>query len=635
MGIVMRYRLAALICFFSLFLQTFSLFGEEVFVIDRYQVDMEVMKNNAYGIIEKIDLDFSERRHGIIRKIPLTFDKGIVRISDIDVPGFKFEVEQDKEQAFIRIGSGETFVEGPVSYTISYTYDVGADRLRSMDEFYHNIIGDQWDTTIAEVEFHITMPKSFDGGKVNCTSGPYGSTDNSNVEWNVRGNTISGRSLKSLSNYEALTVALPLPEGYWEGAVMHRPAGWELFQILGYPLYALALIAAFLIWFLFGRDKKLYPTVQFEPPDGLNPSQIGFIVDGEVQSIDVTSLIFYWANKGFLEIEEETESEGKKKKGLILTKTGEINKDAEKYEKKLFDKLFYKREQASTEDLGNPFYKAAGEVMISIAKSMSGKRKQAIYKKSNPLIVFLTGVLAALPLISVVSEGFCYLLGTVGDGISAGAPVAIVPAVAGILLAGHIVNIMSPGRKRSVIIYTLVYFVLAALIGFFIIFFGRLSLIKYLIALLSCVLIAMFITLMSKRTEYGSYILEKVLGFREFIKTVEKERLEALFEADPSYYFNILPYALVMNLSDQWASRFSEIPIDHPSWYKSFGDKRFDSKDFSRDLSDRFSSVTGSIVAPSTSSGSSGSFGGGGSSGGSSSGGSSGGGSGGGGGNSW
>ena len=138
-------------------------------------------------------------------------------------------------------------------------------------------------------------------------------------------------------------------------------------------------------------------------------------------------------------------------------------------------------------------------------------------------------------------------------------------------------------------------------------------------------LIASFFTsIMSKRTEYGDRMLELVLGFREFIKEAEKDKLETLFATNPSYFYNILPYAMVLGLSSQWSSHFEDLAVPPPTWYRGNRYDRFNTRSFEKDLSRSFNSLSSSMNSTP-----------GGSSGGSSSGGSSGGGAGGGGGSSW
>ncbi|MDY0132368.1 MAG: DUF2207 domain-containing protein [Desulforegulaceae bacterium] len=363
--------------FFIIFSSSFL--SAEDFTIKNYQVDMVVHENNSYDIVETIDVYFLRERHGIFRNLPRYFDSNPIKITNISVDGFKKTITKTNTDLIIKIGSADTYVNGNLRYIISYTYNVGKDFLPDMDEFYHNLIGTQWDTSIEAASFVIKLPKAFNANDVNCTSGVYGSKDNSNVKWEVKNNTITGKILKPLNKNEGLTIALPLPESYWVDAVKHRESGWLFFTVFGYPLYILVIILSFILWYLKGRDTKLFPSVQFEPPEGMTPSEIGYVIDGVVDDKDVTSLILYWADKGFLEI-EEVKSGFMSKKTLELIKIAEPGPDARDYERHIFKKLFSNSTdgRVSTKDLTDSFYKTISWAQSAITENFTRNKETAI-----------------------------------------------------------------------------------------------------------------------------------------------------------------------------------------------------------------------------------------------------------------
>lgn len=122
-----------------------------------------------------------------------------------------------------------------------------------------------------------------------------------------------------------------------------------------------------------------------------------------------------------------------------------------------------------------------------------------------------------------------------------------------------------------------------------------------------------------KRSEYGRMILEKILGFRKFLETAEKERLEALLEENPNYFYNILPYAQVLNITDKWANKFQGIEVDKSPYYTGYTD--LNSYSMVRIISANMNSVSDTVGSHNTSS-SDGGFSGGGFSGGGTGGGS-------------
>ena len=132
-----------------------------------------------------------------------------------------------------------------------------------------------------------------------------------------------------------------------------------------------------------------------------------------------------------------------------------------------------------------------------------------------------------------------------------------------------------------------------------------------------------FFSISLKRTDFGIDIIEKIVGFKNFLNVSEKDSINQLANDDPEYFYNILPFAYVLGVSDTWINKFESISLEPPSWYQSSAGY------FSADtFSHSFSSVMRSVNSSATSAPSS-------SSSGSSGGGSSGGGSGGGGGGSW
>ncbi len=600
--------------------------GAEYFVIKNYDIQMKVKANNSYEISETIDVEFSQERHGIFRSLPVRFKDHPVKISGISVPGWKSTVEKDSYEWSIRIGDAKVWVNGAQEYVIKYTYDVGADNQPEMDEFYHNLVGLEWPVEIESVSFRITMPADFDASKLNFTSGEYGSTDNTGVEWTVNGRTITGQTTRPLGAYEGVTAALPLPEGYWKDAAVHREPGDLLFTVLGYPLFILTLLGSFLLWLRYGRDKKLYPSVEFQPPEGMNPAEIGYVIDGSVDAEDVTSLIIYWAQQGCLEIEEDLVERKvlKDKKILVLVKKTELPETAHQYEKTLFAELFSygSNGRVMPEDLEYRFNAAVIDAQLEIEESFKKNPDRAIYDKGNSIWRAMVFLFSALPIMSILYQGFVATFGSFAFALL-GLPFSMFLVVPTNMI-GSALSVRT-GSSKGKILFAMGFggFAFLFLGVMFVFSGGAISFLKYLAAIGSGFGSGIFVAIMKRRTKYGDRMLEKTLGFREFIKTAEKDKLEELFEENPAYFYDILPYAMVLNLTDIWGNHFEGIAVEPPDWYRSHHRGGFRTAVFASTLTTNFTSVTNAMTSSQSSSSSS--F----------SGGSSGGGSGGGGGGSW
>jgi uncharacterized membrane protein YgcG len=72
-----------------------------------------------------------------------------------------------------------------------------------------------------------------------------------------------------------------------------------------------------------------------------------------------------------------------------------------------------------------------------------------------------------------------------------------------------------------------------------------------------------------RRTELGNRIMEPLLGFRGFLEAAEKDRINLLVEENPHYFYNVLPYAMVLGVTDKWARGFEQIAVPPPDWYRS------------------------------------------------------------------
>ena len=102
-----------------------------------------------------------------------------------------------------------------------------------------------------------------------------------------------------------------------------------------------------------------------------------------------------------------------------------------------------------------------------------------------------------------------------------------------------------------------------------------------------------------------------MLGFKKFIETAEKHRLQSLVEKEPQYFYNVLPFAYLFGISDKWIKKFEGIMNIQPDWYSG---EHFNSHSF-RHFSDSMKSVsvpTTTNGGISTSSGGGGGFSGGG-----------------------
>ena len=99
--------------------------------------------------------------------------------------------------------------------------------------------------------------------------------------------------------------------------------------------------------------------VEFEPPDGIRPGQLGTLIDEQANLLDVTATIIDLAVRGFILIQEVPGEDGKHKPDYRLTDLGKSRAELRPYEVMLLDSLF---ETGSVVELSDLKYKFSAKL---------------------------------------------------------------------------------------------------------------------------------------------------------------------------------------------------------------------------------------------------------------------------------
>lgn len=199
-------------------------------------------ENNTVTQTERITVDFAVPSRGIYRVLPVALwvEKDTAdgpqemayraRVRDLAVTGegqtAGAPVETDTEDGFysIRIGDEDTWLTGVQTYELTFTYDIGDDRVAAYDELFYSLNGGRWDAPIEDFRFSFTFEKPLtqeQKGALALYSGSYGGKGNeAGVSGAWDGNTFSGAAGRTLYPGEAVTLYARLPEGYFTGERM-------------------------------------------------------------------------------------------------------------------------------------------------------------------------------------------------------------------------------------------------------------------------------------------------------------------------------------------------------------------------------------------------------------------------------
>ena len=606
--------------------------GAEYYTTQAFDVTMDVRNDNSFLMKEEIQVTFTEPRHGIYRYIPLSgtaysqVDGQVVeqkyqmKVDQVRVEGYELNTYTENGNLVMQIGSPDYYVDGSQTYVISYRVRLFDDGISQYDSLYYNVLPFGWGTSIDSAEIRIQMPKEFDQNKAEFLVGGYGSVSDDRIRWSAAGTSIQGTLQGPLQLGEGVTFRVVLPEGYFVGEMNNNWAlALMLLLMVAVPLFS------FLLFLFFGRDPRVVRTVEFYPPEGISPAEVGYIVDGMVDQKDLVSLVIYFAEKGYLTIEELED------KSFVLRKEKELPETAKTYEYTFFDGLFKEGDSVMLEDLKGEFYSSYQASGTQLRSHFGRKKETRVFTHSSLGARSLGTLLMLIPLAAGLFLGAVYAMNSGEFGLL-GLPGLF------LVLAGYLVMIIGHDKRDA---GTLRRYRLTLIVGGILTSLGFLVLAGFMLLALELPLgilslVASFISFvftlrMKQRTRWSAEILGKILGFKEFIRTAELPRIQKLVDENPSYFYDVLPYAYVLGLSDRWAKKFEGIAMEPPVWYNGSGNTLFNTWVFMNAFNGFSRSMASSMVPP-TPKGGDGGLGGGGFSGG---GGFGGGGFGGGGGGSW
>lgn len=545
-----------------------------------FNTDIVVREDQSYEVTEHIGVNFLQARHGIYRYIPY---KGVVYTAGTDggyqaVPYYAevsdvkisedFTRDTSNGSKVFKIGSEYSSMTGPKEYQIHYIFTPSVQEKGYHDAAY-NVIPGQWQNPIPEgSRFSVTFPKEFNRNDLRFYYGAYGETKDAreilNISWS--GNTMTGILKTGLELGEGITFRVPMKAGYFTNTDRLSFLPWLL---LG-PGVVIFLIILFL-FLRFGRDEQMIPSIQFRPPDGLDSAAVGYIIDGKAQDKDLLSLIIYWADKGYLRIEELADHE------LCLYKLSDLPADSPNYQHTIFNKLFHNGEERKIKDLE---YKFAGTLDTAKSQLQNFFKKQGedmLYTHSSKIARWISAALCTLPIGWFIIADGIYSYITLRRGV-----LYILLWV--LLLAGVLIfckNIDAWYAKAAVsrkgtaaVTLTVCFLSMAVYTGSYVVRVRQREIFHYVWVLVLLLLMTGAMVLMTgfmkRRTSKCIEWMGCLAGLRDFIETAELERMNELAKTDPQWFYHIIPYAYVFGLSDVFAEKLKSLALPAPQWYAPY-----------------------------------------------------------------
>jgi len=599
-----------------------------------YLSDISVQEDGSMLVQETIRVRAEGRsiRRGIYRDFPTTYKD---RLGNNYRVGFDLlEVSRDGRpedhhtkslQNGVRIYIGNKnrhLTNGIYTYEIVYRTNRQLGFFDKHDELYWNVTGNDWAFAIDRASASVSLPPGVPPDVIvtQAYTGPYGSKGGNYVSEIGDDGVVHFETTRSLGHREGLTIVVGWPKGHVQEPAAADNLGYLLRdnRHLVAGLFGMLVLLGFyfVIWRLLGRDPAAGVIIpRYKPPEGFSPAAMRFIRRmGYDDKTFVTALV-NMAVSGLITIQENAGN-------YTLIKNGDIQGiSLAPGERQLFNKLFAKGRHLTLEQTNHS----------TISKAL--KAHEASLERNYEKLYFATNS-------GWVVIGVLITLATSAAAVSVVPVKEPLPAVLFLLfwITVWTLAVIGLGQKAfnawrrvssvtdlpGVFPYTLMFAVFMFFECMALWFLSQLAAVGIVVVPLSLAAVNfLFYHLLKAPTRAGRRLLDKLDGFRLYLDVAESEALDFSHppEKTPSLFEQYMPYALALDLEQQWGEQFTQVFAEtrtqqagySPRWYRGSSWRPDNLSGFTSSLGASMSSaVSSSSTAPGSSSGG----GGGGSSGG-------------------
>ncbi len=486
--------------------------------IERFEAELYLGTDDRFEVIEKIAYDFgAEQRHGIYRDIPIAYERAgaadyrirvdVQDVTDESGTARPHQVRSSGRSLRVRIGDPNRTVTGKQHYWIRYQVERAYLYFEDHDELYWNATGHFWDVPMQVASAIVYLPEGVasDAVEHGCFAGPHGSVTRACSIAPTPG-ALWFRTERRLAAKEGLTVVVGLPKG-----VLVEPSAWARFwSRVGDYLSVWALLPMIAL----GGMVHLYRTQGRDPAGGaaipVRYEPPDGLTPAEVGTVVDESVDLLDITSTILDLAV---------RGYLRIE--EIEGDGFLFLKKSDYRLVKLREPEGNlrrheSMLLNRLFGADDQVLIS-------SLKDEFYQHLPEIEEVLYD--------EVSREGRYF------------------PT--------------SPRKVRRIWFGAGIALCVAAVFSLAVQVVPKAA-----IPLgLSGAVLLLFARAMPRRTRRGRRAYEEILGFKEFVGRVDRDRLERLGRTDPSLFEKALPYAIVLGVADAWAEAFADLYTQSPTWY--------------------------------------------------------------------
>jgi hypothetical protein len=602
-----------------------------------YHSDIRVQQDGSLLVRETIRVRSTgvKIHHGIYRDFPTRYkdqmgNRYVVNFEIVEVSRDgqpeKFHVQDQGNGKRIYFGDERVVLPpGEYSYALVYTANREIGFFADHDELYWNVTGTGWLFPIAHASATVTLPENIAVSSLGMDgfTGPQGARGKAFTSSIGTGPAVSFVCTLSLPAGEGFTLVVSWPKGY-----IQEPSGATRLRyflednrptLVGAAGLLLVLLYYVIVWFWVGRDPDKSTILPiYEAPAGVSPAAMRYLVRMGFDNKTFAAAVIDMAVKKFLSIKEHDgvftllRTSGDKKLLAPEESAAAVT---------LFGKPSGNDDDAVDERPGRrsavvlkPNNGALRNAVTAVKKSLH-EAEDKIYFVANqrymiPGLVLSAGVLGAMS--AAESGDRQYVLGFLCVWLSVWSIAvfflvrAAVQLWRGVQAGGSMARDLKKQARNSTLFA--LPFAAAEIVALCVLAWATsVWVLLILVTLVGTNLL--FHRWLKTPTSAGRDLLDKIEGFRMFLRAVDGDRLNRLTPPDrtPELFEKYLPYAVALDCEQAWAQQFSaelenarQTTGYSPSWYVGSHAFTVNAAFFSGSFS---SAIAASASTPGTSSG--------------------------------
>jgi hypothetical protein len=579
-------------------------------------------------------------RHGIYRDFPTRYtDRAGNRYSVLfEIAGLRrdgrpepYHTEDAKNGVRVYFGSSSyDLPAGEHTYEFEYRTNRQLGFFRDHDELYWNVTGNGWKFSIDAATATVLLPPEV-RNRVTGMEGYTGYQGEKGKAYTAGRDDDGNPVFRAvhLAPNQGLTIVVTWPKGLIAEPTAAQKRAWFIADNKAEIVGLGGLVAVFLfhlvVWAMVGRDPRHGTIVPlYEPPDNMSPAAVRFLERMGFDEKTFTCAIIGLAAKGYLTIEQDESKTYKLiRKGKAPSESG-LSAEERALAKVLF-------EDGSPLVLTNSKHALLTRASKGLENSLHAAMEK-IYFVTNGrylwpgILMSIAAIVGMIGLRGGSQLPVAIFMSVWLTGWSFGV-YALMNSVVRAWRSAHTEGVLGAGQAGFLTLFS-IPFVIGELIGLGVLLVSCGLVASAIIALVISTNI-LFHHLLKAPTHAGRALMDRVEGFKMFLKAVDADRLQTMSpppDKTPELFERFLPYALALGVEHAWAEQFSQVLAQaatapggntgtgySPSWYVGTSIASFSAVSFTSSFSSSFS---GAISSSSTAPGSSSGGGGGGSSGG-------------------